>query len=345
MPKGSVTGSVTEAVKDVTLTRRAWLRSAGWSALAVSPLARTVAAWAQSYPSRPVTWVIPFAPGGATDQLSTGLCERLTARLGQPFALQHRPGAGGNVATRSVIEAAPDGYTILATSTANVIGASFDPSLPFDVTKDLTPVAGMARTPLLLLVNNDLPVRNLSEFVGYAKANPDKLSVTTAGPGTVQHLSAELFRSKAGIKWNIVHYRGSTPALVDVASGHVHAAFDNIPSALEMVKAGKLRAIAVTTQTRSDTLPDLPQITDILPGFDTSGFYGVAVPRGTPRPIVELLNREINAALSDPAIRERYAALGAIPLTGNVSEYDALFAAEIARWRKIVALLDVHKTD
>ncbi|MGJ4941512.1 Bug family tripartite tricarboxylate transporter substrate binding protein [Bradyrhizobium sp. HKCCYLS1011] len=341
MPKGSVT----EAVKDVTLTRRAWLRSAAWSALAASPLARTVAAWAQSYPSRPVTWVIPFAPGGATDQLSTGLCERLTARLGQPFALQHRPGAGGNVATRSVIEAAPDGYTILATSTANVIGASFDPSLPFDVTKDLTPVAGMARMPLLLLVNNDLPVHNMAEFLAYARANPGKLSVTTAGAGTVQHLAAELFRSKAGIKWTVVHYRGSTPALVDVASGHVHAAFDNTASALEMLQARQVRALAVTTQDRSSATPDLPPIADVLPGFDVSGFYGVAVPRGTAQPIVDLLNGEINAALADPAIRRHYAELGAIPLSGNAQEYGALFTAEIARWRDIVALLDVHKTD
>ncbi|WP_316205161.1 Bug family tripartite tricarboxylate transporter substrate binding protein [Bradyrhizobium sp. SZCCHNS3004] len=338
-------GTLTETTKDVTFTRRAWLRSAAWATMAASPVAAALPAWAQPYPTRPVTWVIPFAPGGATDQLSTPISKLLTARLGQPFTLEHRPGAGGNVATRSVVEAAPDGYTILATSTANLIGTSFDPSLPFDVTKDLAAVAGMARMPLLLLVNNDLPVRNLAEFVAYAKGNPGKLSVSTAGPGTVQHLSAELFRSKAGIKWTIVHYRGSSPALVDVASGHVHAAFDNAASALETVKAGKLRAIAVTTRTRSERLPDLPPIADVLPGFATSGFYGVAVPRDTPRPIVELLNREINAAQADPAIRQHYAELGAIPLAGTVSEYNAVVAAESVRWRNVVALLDVRKTD
>lgn len=342
---GLGTGQVTASVRDVTLTRRAWLRGAAGVGLAASPMAGAASAWAQSYPSRPVTWVIPFAPGGATDQLSTPLCLRLTARLGQPFTLEHRPGAGGNVATRSVIKAAPDGHTILATSTANVIGASFDPSLPFDVTKDLTPVAGMARMPLLLVVNNDLPVRNLAEFIAYAKAHPGKLSVTTAGPGTAQHLSAELFRTKSSIKWTIVHYRGSTPALTDVASGHVHAAFDNTAAALAMVKARKLRALAVTTQTRSGALPDLPTVAEVLPGYDTSGFYGVAVPAGTPRPIVELLNREINAGLADPAIRRSYAELGAIPLGGTPQEYGALFTAEIVRWRKIVALLDLHKTD
>lgn len=337
--------TVTETAKDVTLTRRAWLRSAAWAAMATSPLAAAFPAWARSYPVRPVTWVIPFAPGGATDQLSIPISQLLTTRLGQPFTLEHRPGAGGNVATRSVVEAAPDGYTILTTSTANLIGTSFDPSLPFDVTKDLTAVAGLARMPLLLLINNDLPVRNLAEFLAYARANPGKLSVSTAGPGTVQHLSAELFRTNAGIKWTIVHYRGSAPALVDLASGHVHAAFDNTASALETVKAGKLRAIAVTTRTPSERLPDLPPIADMLPGFATSGFYGVAVPRDTPRPIVELLNREINTALADPAIRQRYAELGAIPLAGTVSEYNAIVAAESVRWRNIVARLDLHKTD
>ena len=332
--------------KDMIVTRRALLHSAAWTAVAALDLAATVPVWAEAaYPSRPVTWVIAYAAGGATDHMSQLVCERLTTRLGQPFTLEYRPGGGSNVATSGVIAAAPDGYTILATSTANVINATLNRSLPFDIARDLIPVAGLARMPMVLLVNDKLPVRNLTEFLAYARAHPRKLSVGTAGEGTVQHLSAELFRTMAGIEWNLVHYRGSGPGLIDLGSGHVHAMFDNIASSHELLQGGKIRALAVSTQERSSALPDLPPIAEVLPGYETSGFYGAAVRTGTPQPIVELLNREINAAIADPVIGQRFAEMGAIPLAGDTRGYCALFSAEIARWRKIVAISGARKSD
>jgi tripartite-type tricarboxylate transporter receptor subunit TctC len=320
---------------NVTLTRRAMLHAAAWTAASVLP----VPGWAEpSYPAHQVRWVLPFAAGGATSRLAGPVCERLSARLGQHFMLENRPGAGGNVGTQNVIAAPPDGYTILSTSTANAINVSFDPSLPFDAAHDLIHVAGLARIPLLLMVNNELPVKTLAEFVAYARANPGKLSVGSAGPGTAQHLSAELFRAMAGAEWAHVHYRGSGPGLIDLSSGHVHAMFDNVASALELLQGGKVRALAVTTHERCEAMPHLPPVWDALPGFETSGFYGTAVPRGTPPEIVELLNREINLALTDGAIRRQYREIGAIPMSGGVRDHGAQFAAEIIRWRKLVAL-------
>ena len=325
---------------DGTITRRALLHAA--TCTAMSALAGPGRAEA-AYPSRSVTWVLPFAVGGATGRLARPICERLTDQLGQPFILENRPGAGGNVGTKSVVDAAPDGYTILATSTANAINVTFDPSLPFDAAHDLIHVATLARTPLLLLVSNELPVKSLAEFLAYAKANPGKLSVGSAGPGTVQHLSAELFRAMAGLEWTHVHYRGSGPGLVDLSSGHVHAMFDNIASSLELLQGGKVRALAVTTREPSKLMPHLPPIWTVLPGFETSGFYGTAVPRGTPQDIVELLNREINLAIADPAIGKAFTEIGAIPITCSVRDCGGVFAAEVIRWRQLIALSGLSK--
>ncbi|GLH80122.1 MFS transporter [Bradyrhizobium sp. SSBR45G] len=315
-----------------TITRRALLQSAAWSAVAAVNPAGAEA----PYPARPVTWVIPFAPGGATGRLSLLICDRLTRRLGQPFILDHRPGAGGSVATRSVANAAPDGYTILATSTANIINASAG-AADADGSGDLVPVAGMARMPLLLLVNKELSVKTLPEFLAYARANPGKLSVGSAGPGTVQLLSAELFRTLGGISWSVVHYRGSGPALTDLASGHIHAMFDNTASATDLLRSGKIRALAVSTRERAEAFPNLPPVADVLPAFETSGFYGVAAPRATPQAVVDLLNREINAALADPAIAREFAEIGATPITGDSQVYASTYRAEVMRWRKLVA--------
>jgi tripartite-type tricarboxylate transporter receptor subunit TctC len=325
---------------DATITRRTLLQAA--ASTAASAVAGR--AWAAAaYPSRSVTWVLPYAAGGATGRLARPICERLSSRLGQPFILENRPGAGGNVGTQSVVEAAPDGYTILGTSTANAINVTFDPSLPFDAARDLIHVAVLARMPLLLLVSNELPVKTLAEFVAYAKANPGKLSVGSAGPGTVQHLSAELFRAMAGLEWTNVHYRGSGPGLVDLSAGHVHAMFDNIASSLELLQGGKVRALAVTTREPSEVTPELPPIWTALPGYETAGFYGTAVPRGTPQEIVELLNREINLAIADPAVRKAFNDIGAIPLACNARDCGGVFAAEAIRWRQLIALSRVSK--
>ncbi len=288
------------------------------------------------YPTRPVKWVVPYTPGGATDVVSRMICQRLSEKLGQPFIVENKPGAGSNVGTQAVINSPPDGYTILLTSTANAINVSFDKTLQFDFAKEIVPVAGVARIPLVLVVNNDLPIRSIADFIAYAKANPRGVSIASSGIGTSLHLSGVLFKALAGIDFVHVPYRGSAPGLADVMSGQIQGMFDNVTSSFELVRAGKLRALGVTTLERSAILPDVPPIADTLPGYDTSSFYGTGVPRGTSPQIVALLNKEINAALADPTIARQLAELGAIPLTGNETEFAATLTKEIERWRKIV---------
>jgi tripartite-type tricarboxylate transporter receptor subunit TctC len=299
----------------------------------------TMSAHADStYPIQPVRWIVPYAAGGATDVLSRLICQHLSDRLGQPFIVENKPGAGSNIGTQAVINSPPDGYTLLLTSTANAINASFDPSLPFDFAKGIMPVAGVARIPLVLVVNNAPPVHSVAEFIAYAKANPGKLSIASSGIGTSLHLSGELFKAMAGVEFTHVPYRGSAPGLTDVMSGQIQGMFDNVTSSFELVRTGKLRALGVTTRDRSDTMPEVPPISDTLPGYETSSFYGVGAPRDTPQEIVDLLNREINAALADPTIKARFGELGAIPITGDAGQFGAMLATETERWRKVVEM-------
>jgi tripartite-type tricarboxylate transporter receptor subunit TctC len=291
-----------------------------------------------AYPSHPVRWIVPYAAGGATDVLSRLICQRLSDRLGQPFVVENKPGAGSNIGTQAVIASPPDGYTLLLTSTANAINASFDPSLPFDFAKGIVPVAGVARIPLVLVVNNDLPVHTLTEFIAYAKANPGKMSIASSGIGTSLHLSGELFKAMAGVQFVHVPYRGSAPGLTDVMSGQIQGMFDNVTSSFELVRSGKLRALGVTTMERSETLPGVAPISDMLPGYETSSFYGVGAPHDTPQEIVDLLNKEINAALADPTIKQRLGELGAIPIAGDAKEFAAMLTTETERWRKVVEM-------
>jgi tripartite-type tricarboxylate transporter receptor subunit TctC len=326
--------------KAMMIGRRSLLHSA---AVALLGTGWTALARADSYPSRPVRWVVPYTAGGATDVISRLICQRLSERLGQSFIVENKPGAGSNIGTLAVINSLPDGYTLLLTSTANAINASFDPSLPYDFAKGIVPVAGVARIPLVLVVNNDLPVRNVAEFIAYAKANPGKLSIASSGIGTSLHLSGELFKAMAGIQFIHVPYRGSAPGLSDVMSGQIQGMFDNITSSFELVRSGKLRALGVTTRERSETMPQVPPIEDTLAGFETSSFYGVGAPHGTSPDIVDLLNREINQALADPAIRQRLGELGVIPVTGSASQFGAMLNAETERWRKVVEMSGQEK--
>ena len=326
------------------IDRRALLQAAagatgGW--LGVRPM--TSAQAAAAYPAQSVRWVVPYTAGGATDVLSRLICQYLSDRLGQPFIVENKPGAGSNIGTQAVINSPADGYTLLLTSTANAINASFDPALPYDFAKSIVPVAGIARIPLVLVVNNALPIHTVAEFIAYAKSNPGKLSIASSGIGTSLHLSGELFKAMAGVQFTHVPYRGSAPGLTDVMSGHIQGMFDNVTSSFEFVRTGKLRAIGVTTRERSETMPDVPPISDTLPGFETSSFYGVGAPRGTPQPIVDLLNRQINAALADPAIMARLGQLGAIPITGDARQFDAMLAAETERWHKVVEVSGQRK--
>lgn len=324
------------------ITKRAFLTS---SAAAIAAAAIRGPAWAaaSAYPTRMVKWVVPYAPGGATDVLSRMLCQHLSDRLGQSFVVENKPGAGSNIGTQAVIASPADGYTLLLTSTANAINASFDPNLGYDFAASIDPVAGVARIPLVLVVNNDIPARNVAEFIAFAKQNPGKLSIASSGIGTSLHLSGELFKSMAGISFTHVPYRGSAPGLTDVMSGQVHGMFDNVTSSFELVRAGKLRALGVTTRERSAILPDVPPIADTLPGYETSSFYGVGAPHGTPREVVDLLNGEINRALTEPSIAERIAELGAIPITGNADAFGGMLTGETERWRKVVEASGLRK--
>jgi tripartite-type tricarboxylate transporter receptor subunit TctC len=322
------------------LSKRSFLSGVGASValLGATRVASAEASAPSPYPARPVRWVVPYAPGGATDVMSRLVCQRLSQRLGRNFIVENKPGAGSTVGTEAVINAAPDGYTLLLTSTANAINASFDPSLRFDFAKAIAPVAGLARIPLVMVINNDLPVETIGEFVGYAKAHAGRLSAASSGVGTSLHLSGELFKALTGADFVHVPYRGSAPALVDLMAGQVQLMFDNVTSSAELVRAGKIRALGVTTRERSAALPDVPPIADSIPGFETSSFYGVGAPRGTPRHVVELLNREINAALADPEIGRALTDLGALPIAGSAQEFAAMLATETERWRKVVEL-------
>src|SRR5246500_6070461 len=324
------------------ITKRHFLQTAACTVAALAA-PRAFAIGNPSYPSRSVKWVVPYAPGGATDVLSRLICQCLSERLGQSFVVENKPGAGSNIGTQAAIASPPDGYTLLLTSTANAINASFDPALPYDFAKGITPVAGVARIALVLVVNNDLPVHSVADFIAYARANPGKLSIASSGIGTSLHLSGELFKAQAGVQFIHVPYRGSAPGLTDVVSGQIQGMFDNVTSSFELVKAGKLRALGVTTRERSDILPDVPPIADTLPGYETSSFYGVRAPHDTPKAIVDLLNKEINAALADPAIKRRIAELGAMEIIGSASEFSAMLAGETERWRKVVELSGVRK--
>jgi tripartite-type tricarboxylate transporter receptor subunit TctC len=325
------------------ISRRALLHSTTGGATALLGARWFGAEWisaaaAASYPSQPVRWIVPYSAGGATDVLSRLICQHLQDRLGQPFIVENKPGAGSNIGTQDVINSPADGYTLLLTSTANAINASFDPTLPYDFAKGIVPVAGVARIPLVLVVNNELPIHSVAEFIAYAKANPGRMSIASSGIGTSLHLSGELFKAMAGIQFTHIPYRGSAPGLADVMSGHIQGMFDNVTSSFEFVKNGRLRALGVTTMERSETMPEVPPISDTLPGFETSSFYGVGAPHDTPQPIVDLLNKEINAALADPVIKSRLSELGAIAITGDARQFAAMLQVETERWRKVVEL-------
>ncbi len=315
------------------LSRRRFLHlAAGAAALpAVSRIAR-----AQSYPLRPVRIIVGFAAGGTTDVLARMIGQWLSERLGQPFLIENRPGAGTNIATEAVVKSAPDGYTLLMVSPPNTINATLYEKLNFNFLRDIAAVAAIARVPNVMEVNPSVPASTVAEFIAYAKANPGKLSFASAGVGSSQHLSGEMFKMMAGVDMVHVPYRGGAPALTDLIGGQVQLMFDNVSSSIEHIRAGKLRPLAVSTATRSDALPDIPTVGDVLPGFEASAVNGVGVPRETPSDVIALLNRHINAALADPAIKARLANLGSTVLPGSPADYGRLLANETEKWAKVV---------
>lgn len=293
-------------------------------------------AYAQDYPTRPVKWVVPYPPGGATDILARLIGQRLSERLNQQFIIENKPGAGNNVGTESVVYADPDGYTLLLVNPANGINASLYAKLNYNFIRDIAPVAGIIRSPNVMVVPADFPAKTVAEFIAYAKANPGKINMASSGNGTSVHLSGELFRSMTGIDMLHVPYKGAAPALTDMIAGRVQVIFDNLPSAIQYIKAGTLRALAVTTEMRSPELPDVPTVGETVKGYEASAWFGMGAPKNTPRPIIDKLNKEVNAILAEPAMQKRLAELGGVPLIGTPEDFGKIVQAETDKWAKVV---------
>jgi tripartite-type tricarboxylate transporter receptor subunit TctC len=293
-------------------------------------------AFAQVYPARPVHWIVGFTAGGASDIFARLVGRWLTDRFGQQFVIENRPGAGTNIATESVVRAAPDGYTLLLSSPANAINATLYERLNFNFIRDIAPVASLAGAPNVMVVSSAFPTRTLAEFIGYAKANPGKVTMASSGVGASSHLSGELLKMMAGIDMVHVPYRGAAQALTDLLGGQVQVMFSTVPPAIEYVKAGRLRALAVTTARRLETLPDVPSIGEFVPSYESSAWWGVGAPKDTPTVIIDRLNREINAGLVDPTMRARFLDLGVTPLIGSPADFGRMIIDETEKWGRVV---------
>jgi tripartite-type tricarboxylate transporter receptor subunit TctC len=319
------------------LQRRRFLRLVGGAA--AFPAASRIAK-AQDYPSRRARLISGFAAGGAPDIVARLIGQWLAARLGEQFIIENRSGAGGNIAVEAVVNSPADGYTLLLITTAAAINTTLYDKLNFNLIRDIAPIAGIVRVPNLMLVNPLVPARTVPEFIAYAKANPGKISMASAGIGSGPHLGGELFKRMAGIEMVHVPYRGALPALTDLIGGHVQVLFGNTASN-EYIKAGKVRVLAVTTMTRSDTLPDVPAVAEFLPGYEASSWFGVGAPRNTPPEIINRLNQEINAGLADPRIKARLADLGGTVLVGSPADFARLIADETAKWGEVIKLTGI----
>jgi tripartite-type tricarboxylate transporter receptor subunit TctC len=315
------------------LPRRRFLHLAATPAalLAVSRIAK-----AQAYPTRPVRLIVPFTPGGTTDIVARLLGQSLSERLGQPIVIENRPGAGTNIGTETVVKAPPDGYTLLVAGTPAAINATLYENLSFNFGRDIAPVAGIIRTPYVMEVNPSVPVKTVPEFISYAKANPGKINMASPGIGTGAHLSGELFKQMTGANMIHVPYRGAAPALVDLIAGQVQVQFASTPETIEYIRNGRLRALAVTTATRAEVLPEVPSVGEFVPGYETTAWFGIAAPKGTPNEIIDKLNSEINAGLADPKTKERFLDLGGVPMPMTPTQFGKLIADETEKWAKVI---------
>jgi tripartite-type tricarboxylate transporter receptor subunit TctC len=320
------------------LPRRQFLHQAvGAAALpAMSRMAR-----AQAYPSRPVRIIVPFAPAGASDITARLIGQWLSERLGQQFVIENRPGGGGNIGTEAVVRAPADGYTLLMVGSANASNATFYDKLNFNFIRDIAPVGSVFRGPYVMVVNPSVPARSVPEFIAYAKANPGKLTMASSGTGAVPHVAGELFKMMAGIDMVHVPYRGGGPALTDLLAGQVQVYFPTTVASIGYIRAGRLRALAVTAATRSDALPDIPTVGEFLPGYEASTWYGVGAPKGTPAEIVEKLNKEVNAGLADPTMKARLADLGGDVLALSPADFGKLIADETEKWGKVIRAANI----
>ena len=291
---------------------------------------------AETYPARPIRWIVPYPPGGTTDILARIMGQWLSEHLNQQVLIDNRPGAGNNIGTEIAIRSTPDGYTVFLVNPANAINATLYTKLPFDFLKDMAPVGGMVRVPNVMEVTNSLPAKSIPEFITYAKANPGKVILASSGAGTSVHLSGELFMSMTGVKMTHVPYKGAGPAFPDLIGGQVHVMFDNMPSSIEFIRGGKLRALGVTTAKRSDQLPNVPTVSETVPGYEASAWFGMSAPKGTPRAAIDVLNREMNRALADPRMKARLAELGGDPISGTPEQFWKIHTFETDKWAKVV---------
>jgi tripartite-type tricarboxylate transporter receptor subunit TctC len=291
---------------------------------------------AQTYPTRPVRWIVGIPPGDTPDILARLLGQWLSERLGQPFVVENRPGAGNNIATEAVVRAPADGYTLMLVGPPAAINATLYEKLNFNFIRDIAPVATIMRAANVMEVNPAFSAKTVPEFIAYAKANPGKLNMASPGIGTSPHVSGELFKMMTGVNMVHVPYRGGAAAITDLLGGRAQVYFDNVPSSIEHIRAGRLRALAVTTATRSDILPDIPTLSDFVPGYEASLLFGVGVPKNTPAGIIDKLNKEINAVLADPGKQARLADIGGTVLTGSPADFGKLIAAETEKWAKVV---------
>ena len=309
-------------------------------AAALPAVART--SWAQTYPTRPVRIIVGAPAGGTLDIVARIMGQWLSERLGQPFVIENRPGgAGNNVATESVVRASPDGYTLLLVAVSNAINVTLYDNFNYNFLRDIAPVASIVRVPLVMEVNPSVPAKTVAEFIAYAKSNPGKVNMASSGNGTSPHAAGELFKLMTGVDLIHVPYRGSPPALTDMLGGQVQVMFDLLPTSIELIRAGKLRALAVTTATRSPALPDVPTVAEFVPGYEASTWQGIGAPRNTPAEAIDTLNREINAGLADPRIKARLGDTGAAPFVGSSAEFGRFMADETEKWGRVVKLAGI----
>jgi tripartite-type tricarboxylate transporter receptor subunit TctC len=313
------------------------LATAAAFACALSP-----SSFALDYPTKPVRLIVGVAAGGANDTVARLVAQALSERLGQPFVVENRPGAGGNLGLEDVANAPPDGYTLLFATSANALSASFYGDATVNFARDIAPVASLVRGPLVMEVNPSFPARTIPEFIAYAKANPGKINMASAGIGNTTHVAGELFMMLTGTKFTHVPYRGGAPAVADLIGGQVQLYFDGISASLEYIRSGKLRALGVTTAQRSDVLPDVPSIAEFVPGYEAAGWYGIGVAKGVPNEIVDKLNGEINVILADPRLKTRLADLGYATFGGSPAEFRNVIAQEIDKWAKVLKFAGIN---
>jgi len=321
----------------MTFISRMALRLAAAAAVVCAiSLSASPSALALDYPTKPVRLIVGVAPGGANDTVARLVAQALSERLGQPVVVENRPGAGGNIGLEAVVNAAPDGYTLLFATSANALAASFYDNANVNFARDIAPVTSLVRGPLVMEVNPSFPARTIPEFIAYAKANPGKINMASAGIGNTTHVAGVLFMMLTGTKFTHVPYRGGAPAVADLMAGQVQLYFDGISGSLGYIRSGKVRALGVTTAQRSDVLPDVPSIAEFVPGYEAGGWYGIGVPRNVPAEIVDKLNSDINASLADPKLKTRLADLGYATLGSSPAAFGNMIAQEIAKWAKVL---------